>query len=239
VHHDPTKLEQRPRPRVGELAMFSPGTVELLGDVAGSCDGYPARLPANERIAGEPVRPAHVIVLSSVGHELVVSRRPPQLLAELFRTRFREVASDEVGVYHVVREPGVRAKIALDTASEDLDFIENIFGADDGAIIRQIVADSGDPTIDMVPAEPEISKYVCGALAPTTVTHLAVGEDDNLLVLVLPDAEANDIDRMHVQLAADLVGWNLQLVRTSDHARDGWDAPRIMTASPRAPAPRP
>jgi transcription termination/antitermination protein NusA len=228
-------MQQRPRPRVGELVRFALGVEELLGDLTGHCDGYDARLPARERIRGERVSNPYVVVIADVRAELVVSRRTPKLIEQLFRTRYRAIQNDDVAIYHVAREPGVRAKVSLDTALEDPDFIANLFCADD--TIKQIVADSGDPLIDMVPAQPEIGPYVGNALAPMEVLRIAIDEDHDLLLLVVPDAEA--VELVNVQLAADLVGWKLHVLRESDHARDGWDARPVVEASPRATAPRP
>jgi N utilization substance protein A len=231
------RAAQRPRPRVGELVRFALGVEELLGDLTGHCDGYDARLPARERIRGERVTNPHVIVIADVRGELVVSRRSPKLIEQLFHARYPAIRNDDVAIYHLAREPGVRTKISLDTALEDPDFISNLFCADNGATIKQIVADSGDPLIDMVPAQPEIGQYVGNALAPMEVLRVAIDEDHDLLLLVAPDGAT--VDAVNVQLAADLVGWKLHVLRESDHAREGWDARPVVEATPRASAPRP
>ena len=236
-----TPAKQRPRPDVGNVVIFEPGRTELLGDVLGTVDGYEARLPASQRIQGEAVERVHAVVTVVVAGELIVSRRSPLLIAGLF-ARFEAIANRSVTIWHVVREPGVRAKVGLTTSDEALldepNFIERLFCADNGAIIKTIVADSGDPMIDMVPSELDIASYACGALAPTEITHLQIDQDREELRLAIPDEAELAIDGVHLQLASDLVGWDLTVLRGSHHARDGWDAAPVRCVRPRAPAPR-
>jgi transcription antitermination factor NusA-like protein len=232
-----TTAAQRPRPDVGELVMFDPRLTEVLGDVVGTIDGYPARLPASQRIAGERVERMHAVVTVIAGDELIVSRRVPALVEALLH-RLPLIESGDVEIVRVVREAGVRTKVAITTSVEELlgdpDLMARLCVE---PILTRIVADSGDPLIDVVAMEDPLSAFACNALA-VDVTHLAIDQDREELLLAMHDHEVAALDRVNLQLAADLVGWSMAVVRGSDHARVQWDAPIVERAKPRGSAPR-
>jgi transcription antitermination factor NusA-like protein len=210
------------------LAIFTAQFVEPGGDVVGTLDDKrPARLAASERIASDgAVSQLAVFVLDDVH----VSRRSPQLIAELFRQAYPEIGRGDVDVYAVVREPGVRAKVALDWGPDDDDLIQRLFGANDGAVLKQLVATSGDPIIDLVPTAPEPERYIAAAMAPATVERVAIDEEAHRLFLVVPDPE---IDPVSIQLASDLTGWDVSVFRASDYRAGGWNGSPAHTVQAR------
>jgi N utilization substance protein A len=143
------------------------------------------------------------------------------LQKELFVQRFPAIERGDVDVYAVAREPGVRAKVALDSESLDPDFIQNFVG--DGAALQQIVVDAGDPIIDVISTDPDPARYACAALAPTQIVRIGVHEPSRELALVIPDGE--ELDRVHFQLASDLVRWSLVVRRTTAFESGGWESP--------------
>lgn len=203
--------------------MFTARHVEPCGDVVGLLeDNRRARLPALERIATDDLSQLAVFVLRDGDDDVLVSRRTPRLIAELFRRRYAEVSRGDVDVYAVVREPGVRAKVALDWGPGDDDLIQRVFGDDDGAILKQLVIDSGDPIIDLVPTASEPGRYIGAAMQPNELVRVAIDEDAHRLLLVVADDQ--DLDTVQVQLASDLTGWDLCVLCMADHRARGWDA---------------
>jgi len=186
-------------------------------------------LPGPETLDGDLYpAPLHVSVVLD-GPMVFVSRRVAALHQELFVDRFPAIARGEVDVYAVAREPGVRAKIALDSDSVDPDFIQRFIG--DGAALQQIVIDAGDPIIDVIATDPDPARYACAALAPTQIVRLGVHEPSREIALVIPDDE--DLDRVHFQLASDLVRWSLVVRRASAFASGGWVSPPAASFQPR------
>ena len=216
------------------LSIFTTRVVERSGDVIGKLDdNRSARLPACERISKDDLgTKLAVFVLGHANGDVMVSRRSPQLIAELLRDRYPEIARGDLDVYAVVREPGVRAKVGLDWGAGDDDLIERIFAADDGVKLKAIVSASGDPLIDLVPTSPEPAVYVAAAMAPNELLRVLIDEDAHRLVLVVPDHEV--VDPVHTQLAADLIGWHLSVLREGDHRARGWNVTPISIASCRS-----
>ena len=187
-------------------------------------------LPGPETLDGDPYpAPLHVSVVMD-GPMLFVSRRVAALQKELFAQRFPAIARGDVDVYAVAREPGVRAKVALDSESADPDFIQHLVG--DGVALRQIVLDAGDPIIDVISTDPDPARYACAALAPTQIVRIGVHEPSRELALVIPDDE--DLERVHFQLASDLVRWSIVVRRASAFASGGWEAPPTASFQPRS-----
>ena len=133
-------------------------------------------------------------------------------------------------MYPVAREPGVRAKVALDSDGLDPDFIQHLVG--DGVALQQIVMDAGDPIIDVISTDPDPARYACAALAPTQIVRIGVHEPSRELALVIPDDE--DLERVHFQLASDLVRWSIVVRRASAFESGGWEAPPTASFQPRS-----
>jgi len=78
----------------------------------------------------------------SKGPEIVVSRRHPEILKELFKTEIPEVTNGSVEIRAIAREPGSRSKIAVWTEEKNLDPIGSCVGQK-GIRIQTIIAESG------------------------------------------------------------------------------------------------
>lgn len=194
------------------VAIFHPSRRGPDGTLEGHLEGgAPAVLPGPETLDGDPYPAPLLVSVVLDGPMLFVSRRVAALQKELFVQRFPAIARGDVDVYAVAREPGVRAKIALDSDSLDPDFIQRLVG--DGAALRQIVVDAGDPIIDLISTDPDPSRYACAALAPTQIVRLGVHESSRELALMIPDDE--DLEGVHFQLARDLVRWSIVVCRAS------------------------
>lgn len=184
-------------------------------------------LPRPNMLDGDPYAPLHVSVVME-GPLMFVSRRVAALPKELFVERFPGIARGDIDVYAVAREPGVRSKVALDTDDEDPDFIYKLMG--DGATIQQIVADTGDPIIDVISVDPEPAQYVTSALATVEIVRIGVHEPTRELALVIADGE---LDRVEFQLACDLVRWTIAVRYLTAFEAGGWETPAAAVFRPR------
>jgi transcription termination/antitermination protein NusA len=149
----------------------------------------------------------------------------PALLKDLLTERYAEIRRRDIDVYAVVREPGVRASIAVD--SEVLGPVELV---GDGAALQKIVGDSGDPIIDVIATDPDPAMYVCNALGPSSI--LRIGSDATSREFALVIADHEPLDLIHFQLACDLVGWSLTVSRQSDFEQHSWDVAPIAWFKP-------
>jgi len=215
------------------LVQFYPSRRCVDGTLEGHLDGgIPATLPGPSLLASDASAPLAQSMFVSItdrsdGWHAFVSRRTPALLQELFADRYPAIANGVVDVYAVAREPGVRSKVAVD--SEELGPQELV---GDGIALQQIVLDSGDPVIDVVPTDPDPARYLCNALSPTTLRRIGVGAPSRDFVLVIDDEE--DVDVIHFQLASDLIGWRLTVLRQSAFELNEWDATPSAIFTPKA-----
>lgn len=180
-----------------------------------------AILPAREQIPGEHYRPGDRIVgfLIDVqqtprGPKIVLSRTTPELLIQLFKQEVPEVAEGIVQIKSAAREPGVRAKIAVDSSDPDVDPVGACVGVK-GARVQNVVQELRGEKIDIVPWDGDETRFVCNALAPAEVQKVLLDEENHAMEIVVQDNQlslAIGKRGQNVKLASILTGWKLDIV---------------------------
>lgn len=180
-----------------------------------------AILPAREQIPGEHYRPGDRVMgyLIDVqqtprGPRIVLSRTCPELLVQLFHQEVPEVAEGIVTIKFAAREPGVRAKIAVDSSDSDVDPVGACVGVK-GSRVQNVVQELRGEKIDIVPWDAEETRFVCNALAPAEVVKVLVDETAKAMEIVVADNQlslAIGKRGQNVKLASQLTGWKLDIV---------------------------
>ena len=147
------------------------------------------------------------------GPSIVVSRRSPELIKELFELEVPEIADDLVEIVGVAREPGYRSKIAVISHADGVDPVGACVGPR-GSRVRMVVSELRGEKIDIIPYNDEPARFVAKALSPARVREVLVDDDTKEATVIVPDDQlslAIGREGQNARLAAKLTGWKVDI----------------------------
>ena len=150
---------------------------------------------------------------SAKGPQIVVSRTHPGLLKRLFELEVPEIHDGIVEINSVAREPGMRSKISVYTADENVDPVGACVGHK-GMRVQTIVNELRGEKIDIVKYSEDPAQYVANALSPAKVVSTNVNEAEKICRVVVPDYQlslAIGKEGQNARLAAKLTGWKIDI----------------------------
>ncbi len=151
--------------------------------------------------------------------EIIVSRKDPGLVVELFRREVPEVSSGTVEVKGIARNSGERTKIAVISTQPGVDPIGSCVGQR-GVRVQAVIKELGEKErIDVVLYNDNLEQFIANALSPAERVKVAEKKDNDVLVVVPDDKLALAIgDRgENVRLASELVGLEIKVISESEH----------------------
>lgn len=147
------------------------------------------------------------------GPIIKVSRTHPQLVAKLFEQEVPEIADGTVKVVSVVREPGARAKIAVESNNSDVDPVGACVGVK-GTRVQMIVRELENEKIDIVPYSTNPRQFITSALVPAQILTINLHEDRRQADVIVKKGNlslAIGKRGQNAKLAAKLTGWKLDI----------------------------
>jgi N utilization substance protein A len=147
------------------------------------------------------------------GPGIVVSRRSPELIKELFELEVPEIADDLVEIVGVAREPGYRSKIAVISHADGVDPVGACVGPR-GSRVRMVVSELRGEKIDIIPYNEEPARFVAKALSPARVREVLVDDETQEATVIVPDDQlslAIGREGQNARLAAKLTGWKVDI----------------------------
>ena len=195
-------------------------------------DGNELRLPKSEQIPGEHFKKNDTVraIIKSVEMKnnttpyIVLSRTTPEFLEKLFESEVPEILDGLITVKKVVRIPGERAKVAVESYDERIDPIGACIGVK-GARIIGIVRELRNENIDVLQWTNNTQLLIQRALNPAKISSIVLGgDDDKIKVYMLPDEVKKGIGKggCNIRLAGMLVGKEIEVWR--ELPKDGVDA---------------
>ena len=187
-------------------------------------DGNELHIPREEQIPGEHFKKNDTVraIIKSVEMRnnttpyIILSRTSPQFLERLFEMEVPEIADGLITVKKVVRVPGERAKVAVESYDDRIDPIGACIGVKGGRIIG-IVRELRNENIDVLQWTSNQKLLIQRALNPAHVSHIDMGEttEDKVKVYMQPDEVQKGIGRggVNVQLAGMLVDREIEVWR--------------------------
>jgi N utilization substance protein A len=151
---------------------------------------------------------------SSRDPQVRLSRADPQLLIKLFEQEVPEMYEGIVRIVAAAREAGVRSKVAVYSRDSDVDPVGACVGMR-GSRVQAVVHELRGEKIDIVLYQDDPARFVCNAISPAEVTKVLVDEANKTMELIVPDDQLSlAIGRggQNVRLAAQLTGWNLDII---------------------------
>src|SRR4029078_8433240 len=110
------------------------------------------------------------------GASIVVSRRSPELIKQLFELEVPEIADNLVEIVGVAREPGYRSKIPVISHADGVDPVGACVGPR-GSRVRMVVSELRGEKIDIIPYNEEPARFVAKALSPARVREVYIDDD--------------------------------------------------------------
>ncbi|MQA74980.1 MAG: transcription termination/antitermination protein NusA [Solirubrobacterales bacterium] len=147
------------------------------------------------------------------GPSIVVSRRNPELIKELFELEVPEIADGLVEIVGVAREPGYRSKIAVISHADGVDPVGACVGPR-GSRVRMVVSELRGEKIDIIPYNDEPARFVAKALSPARVREVLVDDETKEATVIVPDDQlslAIGREGQNARLAAKLTGWKVDI----------------------------
>lgn len=190
-----------------------------LGNNAEAVIGREDMLPRENFRPGDRVRGVLYIVRPEArGAQLFISRSRPEMLIELFRIEVPEIGEEVIEIKAAARDPGSRAKIAVKTNDKRIDPVGACVGMR-GARVQAVSGELGGERIDIVLWDDNPAQFVINAMAPADVASIVVDEDRHTMDIAVDAgnlAQAIGRNGQNVRLAAQLTGWELNVMTSED-----------------------
>lgn len=149
---------------------------------------------------------------------VILSRTAKEFLVKLFEMEVPEIEDGLLEIKAVARDPGLRAKIAVKSGDPRIDPQGTCIGVK-GSRVKAVTEELAGENIDVVLWSPEPAQFIINALSPAAVTRILIDEDRHAVdVVVAEDQLAMAIGRggQNVRLAAELTGWNLNILTVAE-----------------------
>jgi len=146
---------------------------------------------------------------------IILSRTAPEFLERLFELEVPEVFDGLITIKKIVREPGDRAKVAVESYDDRIDPVGACVGMK-GARIHGIVRELKNENIDVINYTSNEKLFITRALSPAKVSSIELHEDEGRAdVYLKPDQVSLAIGKggFNIRLAGKLTGYELDVYR--------------------------
>lgn len=195
-------------------------------------DGNEIAIPRNEQIhkdryrKGENVRAiVHKVEMVNGNPKIILSRTSPVFLERLFEQEVPEVYDGLITIKKVVREPGERAKVAVESYDDRIDPVGACVGMK-GSRIHAIVRELQNENIDVINYTENLELYIQRALSPAKIVSIKVDKDNGRVSVYLkPDQVSLAIGKggLNIKLASRLVGYEIDVFRELEQGQSEED----------------
>jgi N utilization substance protein A len=202
---------------IGEVYQVWKKEILILDD-----EGNELLLPKSEQIPsdyfkkGEPVRAVVAKVdMRNSSPVIILSRAAPEFLERLFELEVPEVFDGLITIKNIVREPGERAKVAVESYDDRIDPVGACVGMK-GSRIHGIVRELRNENIDVINFTNNTQLYIQRALSPAKITSVEIFEEEGKAnVYLKPDQVSLAIGKggHNIKLASKLTGYEIDVYR--------------------------
>ncbi|MEJ7692553.1 transcription termination factor NusA [Daejeonella sp.] len=181
--------------------LLLPKTEQIPADYFKKGDSVRAIIDKVEMLNGNP--------------KIIISRTAPEFLQRLFEMEVPEIFDGLITIKKIVREPGERAKVAVESYDDRIDPVGACVGMK-GSRIHGIVRELKNENIDVINYTNNISLYIQRALSPAKITSIKLDDEEKRAAVYLkPDQVSLAIGRggHNIKLAGKLTGYEIDVYR--------------------------
>ncbi len=149
---------------------------------------------------------------------IIISRTSPVFLERLFEQEVPEVYDGLITIKKIVRVPGERAKVAVESYDDRIDPVGACVGMK-GSRIHGIVRELRNENIDVINYTTNTNLYISRALSPAKITSITLDEENKRAEVYLkPDQVSLAIGKggFNIKLAGQLTGYEIDVYRETD-----------------------
>ncbi|HEY4655738.1 MAG TPA: transcription termination factor NusA [Cyclobacteriaceae bacterium] len=197
----------------------------LLIDAEGNEISIPRgeQIPKDRYRKGDSVRAiVHKVEMVNGNPKIILSRTSPVFLERLFEQEVPEVYDGLITIKKVVREPGERAKVAVESYDDRIDPVGACVGMK-GSRIHAIVRELQNENIDVINYTDNLELYIQRALSPAKISSIKIDKDSGRVSVYLkPDQVSLAIGKggLNIKLASRLVEYEIDVFREIDGLED-------------------
>ncbi|CAM3699227.1 transcription termination factor NusA [Mucilaginibacter galii] len=182
------------------------------------------QIPADYFKKGDSVKAVvHKVDMMNTNPKIIISRTAPEFLQRLFELEVPEIFDGLITIKKIVREPGERAKVAVESYDDRIDPVGACVGMK-GSRIHGIVRELKNENIDVINYTNNIQLYIQRALSPAKITSIKLDDERKTAAVYLkPDQVSLAIGRggHNIKLAGKLTGYEVDVYREADvHEED-------------------
>lgn len=156
---------------------------------------------------------------------IILSRTAPEFLAKLLEIEVPEIFDGLIVIKKIVRDPGERAKVAVESFDDRIDPVGACVGMK-GSRIHGIVRELKNENIDVINYTTNIQLLIQRSLTPARITSMELDtEGKHANVYLAPDQVSLAIGRrgVNIKLASELTGYELDVYRDNEGEEEEFD----------------
>ena len=179
-----------------------------------------AIMPAEERIPNERLNlnQRFSFLLKEIeeglkGKEIILSRADPAFVMKLFAREVPEIASNNVEIKQIAREPGIRTKIAVASNQSGVDPVGSCVGQK-GVRVQAVTNELGGERVDIIPFSENLADLIAASLSPAENVSVSLDEESKIAKVKAPEDQlslAIGKEGQNVRLAAKLTGYRIEV----------------------------
>jgi len=195
-------------------------------------EGNELILPKSEQIPqdyfkkGESIRAViRRVDMKNNNPVIILSRTAPEFLAKLLEIEVPEIFDGLIVIKKIVRDPGERAKVAVESYDDRIDPVGACVGMK-GSRIHGIVRELKNENIDVINYTANIQLLIQRSLTPARITSMELDtENKHANVYLAPDQVSLAIGRrgVNIKLASELTGYELDVYRDNEGDEEEFD----------------
>ncbi len=220
--HDNTNIYKHFKELEGEIYTAEVHHIRHRAIILLDDEGNEIILPKDRQIPsdffrkGENVRGIiESVELKGSKPQIIMSRTAPVFLEKLFEQEIPEVFDGLITVKKVVRIPGEKAKVAVDSYDDRIDPVGACVGMK-GSRIHSIVRELGNENIDVINYTSNDQLFITRALSPAKIVSIKLDEETKRAEVILkPEEVSKAIGRggHNIRLAGQLTGYEIDVFR--------------------------
>lgn len=218
--------------RVGEIVTGEVYQVWKKETLVLDDEGNELLLPKTEQIPadyfkkGDSVKAVvYKVDMMNSNPKIIISRTAPEFLQRLFELEVPEIFDGLITIKKIVREPGERAKVAVESYDDRIDPVGACVGMK-GSRIHGIVRELKNENIDVINYTNNTQLYIQRALSPAKITSIKLDDERHTAAVYLkPDQVSLAIGRggHNIKLAGKLSGYEIDVYREADEQEEDVD----------------
>ncbi|MEK6571153.1 MAG: transcription termination factor NusA [Bacteroidota bacterium] len=179
-------------------------------------------LPKSEQIfkerykKGETIRAIIKEVRKNSGNPVVIiSRADPKFLEKLFEIEIPEIYDGVIEIRALAREPGERAKVAVQSHNDRIDAVGACVGMK-GVRIHSIVRELNNENIDVINYSDDPLVFITRALAPAKIKQIEIDEKTRAATVLVPNDQMSLLigrNGQNIRLASKLTAYTINPIK--------------------------